>query len=438
MATVDPSPATSVPGEAAPMTEHDTTTIAGATPAQQTEAPKGQSQQQQPTRIDTAAASATAQTPASNHGSPTTTTKSPITGAMSSSPVDIQSVKGLGDATAEGAIPSQDDTNPLDFHGDVQTNNSLPTPETLRKLEQYTVLDESGKSRPFKSLYTGPNVARRVLIIFIRHFFCGNCQEYLRQLSAAIPPERLLQLPVSTSIAVIGCGSPKLISAYLRETGCPYPVYADNTQHLYRELGMIRTLSAGDRPAYMQNRSMAQTVVSGITQALKQVKSGLILQMGDQKQVGGEFLFEPTSRDVESPIATPHDHPVTTTAAAAAHDHSGLLHEEDCPANGHHDEPSEDKTITWCHRMRNTRDHVEIPELMDVLGLEEEEVQNRPPSLDNAAGSQKSGKHGDRWAKASRTRKGTGSSMASRMSRMSLDAKAWQRPHPPPVDEVEK
>lgn len=364
---------------------------------------------------------------------------------MSSSPTDMQSVKGLGDAHAEGAIPSQGDTNPLDFAGDVQTNNSLPTPETLRKLEQYTVLDESGKSRPFKSLYTGPNVARRVLIIFVRHFFCGNCQEYLRQLAVAIPPERLLQLPVSTSIAVIGCGSPKLISAYLRETGCPYPVYADNTQHLYRELGMIRTLSAGDRPAYMQNRSMAQTVVSGITQALKQVKSGLVLQMGDQKQVGGEFLFEPTSRDVESPIATPHDvaghHPVTTTAAAAAHDHSGLLHEEDCPANGHHDEHSEDKTITWCHRMRNTRDHAEIPELKDVLGLEDEdETHDRAPSLDNAAGSQKSGKHGDRWAKASRTRKGTGSSMASRMSRMSLDAKGFgqQQRHPAPVDEIEK
>lgn len=362
---------------------------------------------------------------------------------MSHSPVDMQSVKsakgssggsGLGDATAEGAIPSKDDTNPLDFQGDVQTNNSLPTQETLRKLEQYTVLDESGKSHTFKSLYTGPNVARRVLIVFIRHFFCGNCQEYLRQLSAAIPPERLLQLPVSTSIAVVGCGSPKLIQAYLKETGCPYPVYADNTQHLYRELGMIRTLSAGDRPAYMQNRTMAQTVFSGISQALKQVKSGLVLQMGDQKQVGGEFLFEPASRDVESPIATPHHHDPNGGSTRSS------VHEEDLPSNGHHDEESEEKMITWCHRMRNTRDHVEIPELKDVLGLEGEydggENADRAPSLDNAAASQKSGKHGDRWAKASRTRKGTGSSMASRMSRMSLDAKGWQPPAP--VDEVEK
>jgi hypothetical protein len=76
-------------------------------------------------------------------------------------------------AELESSIPSKDDTNPLDFQGDVQTNNNLPSAETLRKLEKYTVLDESGKSHTFKSLYTGANVPRRVLIIFIRHFFCG-------------------------------------------------------------------------------------------------------------------------------------------------------------------------------------------------------------------------------------------------------------------------
>jgi hypothetical protein len=243
-----------------------------------------------------------------------------------------------------------------------------------------------------------------------------NCQEYLRQLSAAIPPESLLQLPVSTSIAVVGCGSPKLIKAYLQETGCPYPVYADNTQHLYRELGMIRTLSAGDRPAYMQNRNMAQTVVSGIAQALKQVKSGLVLQMGDQKQVGGEFLFEPASQNIDSPIATPQSEAKLDLGSAQLGGY-----DDDDRANGHGG--GEEKRITWCHRMRNTRDHVEIPELMDVLGLDGEDK----TKLDRA-GSQKSGKHGERWAKASRTRKGTGLSMASQMSRMSMDAKAHAHP----------
>lgn len=81
-----------------------------------------------------------------------------------------------GSATVSATASLNDDINPLDFQGDVQTNNNLPSLETLRKLEKYTVLDESGKSHTFRSLYTGHNVARRVLIIFVRHFFCGVSQ----------------------------------------------------------------------------------------------------------------------------------------------------------------------------------------------------------------------------------------------------------------------
>ncbi|KAI0134497.1 hypothetical protein BJ170DRAFT_679385 [Xylariales sp. AK1849] len=312
---------------------------------------------------------------------------------------DTNTANGARSSTTTTTAPlKNDDVNPIDFQGDVQTNNDLPSQESLRKLEKYTVLDESGKSHTFQSLYTGPNVARRVLIIFIRHFFCGMCQEYLRTLSASITPDGLLGMPVSTSIAVIGCGSHKLIKSYLEQTNCPYPVYADNTQHLYKELGMIRTLSAGVRPAYMQHRSMAQTVASGITQALRQVKSGLVLQMGDQKQVGGEFLFEPASMTLATPISTPQDEQKT------AYDFT----DDDAMTNRRDSEKSEEKRVTWCHRMRNTRDHVELPELMDVLGLDGKGM----PVDDHK-----------RWAKALKSRKGTGLSMASQMSRMSVDAK---------------
>jgi hypothetical protein len=65
--------------------------------------------------------------------------------------------------------------NTVEFAGDVNTNNEIPSQEVLRKVESMLVLDKDGKTRPFKTLYSGPNVARRVLIIFIRHFFCGVC-----------------------------------------------------------------------------------------------------------------------------------------------------------------------------------------------------------------------------------------------------------------------
>jgi hypothetical protein len=70
-------------------------------------------------------------------------------------------------------VAGDDEVNPIDFQGSVDSNNELPSAETLRKIEDYVVLDKDGKSHPFKSLYTGKHVARRVLIIFVRHFFCG-------------------------------------------------------------------------------------------------------------------------------------------------------------------------------------------------------------------------------------------------------------------------
>ncbi|RYP92969.1 hypothetical protein DL770_000843 [Monosporascus sp. CRB-9-2] len=343
---------------------------------------------------DTAAAPA----PAPVHG-PTATAESGTAAAAaprkSAAAADKPAitVAAAADSLAPAAAVGEEPIIALDFQGEVQTNNDLPSLETLREIESYTVLDAYGRSHPFKSLYAGRNVARRVLIIFVRHFFCGNCQEYLRTLSASITPEALLQLPVSTFIAVIGCGSPKLIDSYHKETGCPFPIYADPTRRLYNKLGMVRTLSLGSRPAYM-NKSLASSVVSSVVQGLKQVKTGLATKMGDQRQVGGEFLFEPASMSLEPPISSPADD-------------AGPLDEDDA-SNTSASEKVEEKRVTWCHRMRTTRDHAEIPELMEVLGLEGD---GATPIKDD-----------ERWAKALRSRKGTGVSMASQMSRMSLDA----------------
>lgn len=71
------------------------------------------------------------------------------------------------------ALALEDIDGTAEFEGDVNTNNDLPTQATLKQIENLAVLDKDGKSIPFKNLYTGPGVTRRVLIIFIRHFFCG-------------------------------------------------------------------------------------------------------------------------------------------------------------------------------------------------------------------------------------------------------------------------
>ncbi|KAL1874810.1 hypothetical protein Daus18300_003351 [Diaporthe australafricana] len=311
-----------------------------------------------------------------------------------------------------------DDVYQADFQGEVVTNDELPSAETIRRIENYIVLDRHGKTHTFRSLYTGRSVARRVLLVFVRHFFCGNCQEYLRSLSASITAESLLQLPIPTFIAVVGCGDPHLIDMYASETGCPFPIYADPTRKLYQELGMVKTLALGTRPAYM-NKSIFKSSLDSIVQGVKQIKNGLVLKAGDQRQIGGEFLFEPVdvkSPEVESPSHEfdrklklddknePAKSEEERVAEAAKRSRAtSVVTDND---NDETEEPHlvEEKKVTWCHRMRTTRDHAEIPELMEVLGL---------------TGHGKPIKDQKRWSKALDSRKGTGLSMASRMSRMS-------------------
>ncbi|KAF7596411.1 hypothetical protein BBP40_001718 [Aspergillus hancockii] len=202
-------------------------------------------------------------------------------------------------------------------------SDQLPSAETCHQVENYTVLDREGNTVPFKNLYSGTNSTRRVLVIFIRHFFCGSCQEYVRTLSASIRPGDLLRLPESTSITIIGCGDPGLIDVYAGETGCLFPIYADPTHKLYDGLAMVRTLALGSSPDYIR-KSMLRIVGESIWQGLGQITSGLAWKGGDSSQNGGEFLFVSSGEGKE-------------------------------------------KQMTWCHRMKTTRDHTEIADLARIL-----------------------------------------------------------------------
>ncbi|KAM3074207.1 hypothetical protein ACMFMG_002972 [Clarireedia jacksonii] len=288
--------------------------------------------------------------------------------------------------------------NTVEFAGDVSTNNEIPSQEVLKKVEGMLVLDKDGKTRPFKSLYSGPNVARRVLVIFIRHFFCGNCQEYIRTLTSSITEDSLLSLHVPTFIAIVGCGSPSLIPMYQEATNCPFPIYADPTKKLYDELGMMRTLNMGSRPEY-QRRGTMVNVMQSVVQSLKQIKGGKLLQGGDYQQVGGEFLFEPVQ------IATPISSPAVGMAEGEKKmgANGGIL------GNGSElgeQQGYEEKQITWCHRMKNTRDHAELPEIREVLGFD-----------DIGEG----GKDKKRWSKALGERKGTSASASLKLGGLSED-----------------
>lgn len=130
---------------------------------------------------------ATAQVPAST---------SAAEGPVDASTLGVATKSVLSNGAANGSAPapehvdgsttkpSQDTSTPDandatgDFSGNVDTNNDLPSQATLKAVESTILLDEHGKSRPFKAIYTGANVTRRVLVIFVRHFFCGVSLSY--------------------------------------------------------------------------------------------------------------------------------------------------------------------------------------------------------------------------------------------------------------------
>lgn len=211
---------------------------------------------------------------------------------------------------------------------------------------------------------------------------------------------------------------------------------------------MVRTLALGEKPAYT-SKNIVKTSLDSILQGIKQIPKGLVNKAGDFKQIGGEFLFEPV--DIQSPVnvvpwedmartlerATRENNEAAAAAAERKRDSSGSRLEPDCDdketgkgtikkekkifgGQGHRpseasidgkneEDEGEEKRVTWCHRMKTTRDHVEIPELMEVLGLD---GQGEPI------------KDSRRWSKALETRKGTGLSMAGRMNTMKAEVGA--------------
>jgi hypothetical protein len=90
-----------------------------------------------------------------------------MTSASSLSSTMVQEEQGKTlDANADSATQ--------EFHGDIKVSASLPSKSTLEKIADLPVFDVDGKSLPFKSLYwPEAKDKKKVMIIFIRHFFCG-------------------------------------------------------------------------------------------------------------------------------------------------------------------------------------------------------------------------------------------------------------------------
>ncbi|GAA5978771.1 hypothetical protein JCM11641_006172 [Rhodosporidiobolus odoratus] len=161
-----------------------------------------------------------------------------------------------------------------------------PTPAELEAAKQLNVFDAKGNEVPLASLFEHGEDGKAI-VIFIRHFFCGFCQDYISYLTTHISASALSTSNVKLSI--VGCGDWKLAGPYKETLGTPFEVYADLSKKSYEALGMtLRSLEAGkEKPEYQKSGFMSN-VMGSIMSAFK-MKT--VASSGDMKQLGGEFVF---------------------------------------------------------------------------------------------------------------------------------------------------
>ncbi|KAI0647408.1 AhpC/TSA antioxidant enzyme-domain-containing protein [Trametes meyenii] len=196
------------------------------------------------------------------------------------------------------------------------THTTLPPPDVLKKAYALNVFDDSGKEVPFGTLVQD----QKTIVVFIRHFFCGSCQQYVAQL-ASVRKDALNN--ASTRLVVVGCGEWRLIKNYCEATGFLHSMYADPSRELYHAFGLVESL--GRTPAGQEKRSyISRSFLGNVVKSIWEgpLKNPQFMgKQGNISQLGGDFIFGPG---------------------------------ESC---------------TYASRMKHTEDHIEVADLMKEAGV---------------------------------------------------------------------
>ncbi|TFK66422.1 hypothetical protein BDN72DRAFT_880289 [Pluteus cervinus] len=83
----------------------------------------------------------------------------------------------------------------------------IPSAEALERVSELEVDNSKGEKVKFGSLYT----EQKVVVVFIRHFFCGACQAYVEKLATVATSD--LEA-TNTKLVIVGCGEWSAIQYY--------------------------------------------------------------------------------------------------------------------------------------------------------------------------------------------------------------------------------
>lgn len=218
------------------------------------------------------------------------------------------------------------------FSEDLFNEYYKPNSDELQTIGSLPVITESGLRIRFGDLWA----RQKTLIVFIRHFRASACQDYVRSVASEVDIEALER--AGLKIVLIGLGPHHLITPYKHLTQTPFPVYTDPTLSIHKALGMnLRTTDPGpdSECGYYVGNTTATTHNGGpfgFGHSLSRLRHKLATfplfeRAGDPNQLGGEFVLGPDPARPGSEVCT------------------------------------------FAHRMRNTRAHAPVLDVISASGV---------------------------------------------------------------------
>ncbi|XP_067838318.1 peroxiredoxin-like 2C isoform X1 [Heptranchias perlo] len=158
-----------------------------------------------------------------------------------------------------------------------------PTIDT-KAAEDCFVVDCCGSEIPFPALYG----ERKAILIFVRHFLCYACKEYVEDL-AKIPQKYLMD--VGVRLIVIGQSTHHHIKGFCTLTGYTHEIYVDPSRQIYKKLKMKQgeTFHQAGRSLHVKS-SMLIGILKSMWCAMK---SPAFDFQGDPDQQGGALIVGP-------------------------------------------------------------------------------------------------------------------------------------------------
>ncbi|TEB14352.1 hypothetical protein FA13DRAFT_879368 [Coprinellus micaceus] len=170
--------------------------------------------------------------------------------------------------------------------------------------QSLTLLNQSGLFRPkpkWRTPHLSPSIKvmvppsnlvplfaeHRAIVLFLRHFFCPMCQDYVSSLSSLVKrpmlrelgslcdyneedartslddPENGELLPKQVQLVLISCGKATLVEKYKHMFGLPFKMFADPELKVYEALGMGKmgdAVNGGNKKRWIPNSRRRSTI----------------------------------------------------------------------------------------------------------------------------------------------------------------------------------